>query len=65
MKYGIKHNTGVVIAISRFTDNIVPNDFVEITESDYIKFLNDLKTNPYCTYDDVNNDAKKTQYNAL
>ena len=67
MKYGIKHTTGVIDAISTFPNDVVPGDFTEITEAKYNEFLLDLELNPYCTYDTGTNKLVKdsTKYNDL
>jgi hypothetical protein len=51
MKYGINHNNGVIIAISKFANDIIPEKFIEITQAKYVEFLNDLDINPLSTYD--------------
>lgn len=54
MKYGIKHNAGVIEAISQFRDNIVPVGFVELTKALYEGFLDKMAVNPFYTFDEPN-----------
>lgn len=51
MKYGIKHTNGQIEAISRFANNVIPVGFIEITESKYDGFLDQISVNPYVVYD--------------
>ncbi|MGC1471559.1 MAG: hypothetical protein WA775_03110 [Psychroserpens sp.] len=59
MKYGIKHKSGEIQAISRFSNNVVPESFTEITVEKYNEFINDISINPISTYDEANNEIIK------
>ncbi len=54
-KYGIKHSSGTIIAISEFVNDTVPVGFTEITKAKYDDFTAKFNNNPFSTYDDVNN----------
>lgn len=58
-KYGIKHTSGVVSAITIFNDNIVAAGFLEITKAKYDEFIADFKSNPFITYDVSKNELSK------
>jgi hypothetical protein len=51
MKYGIKHDNGKIIAITRFADDVVLAGFTEITKTKYDEFVGVLNDNPFSTYD--------------
>ena len=52
MKYGIKYTEqGKIEAVSRFRDGIIASGFIEIDYNKYCQLLENLKTDPYGTYD--------------
>lgn len=60
MTYGIHHDNGVIKAISRF-EELVPSSFVEITKSDYEKFLAIILVNNFVTYNAADNELEIDQ----
>ncbi|MGB1307547.1 MAG: hypothetical protein ACPG6B_01455 [Oceanihabitans sp.] len=55
-KYGIKHTAGAVKALTIFKNNIIAPGFTEITQADYILFVNQIQANPFFMYDDTKNE---------
>ena len=55
MKYGIKHDSGVIQAISKFPDDVLASGFIDLKKEVYDSFISQLAGNPFATYDVHNN----------
>lgn len=60
-KHGIKHNAGIINAISVFPDGVLEEGFVEITQEDYDNFLAVLSAHPLSYY---NSELNVLEYSA-